>query len=90
MITYEQAGRLVHGQNLYSLTQSYPHRSKGASKAPVRVRVSGAVKVWGASRPGEFKVPVKYGLRQSFYITPQNAAEWTLDEQEAIDALNRA
>jgi hypothetical protein len=48
-----------------------------------RVRRSGKTKTW-KTRPGEFRIPVKcefripvkYGLYQSFYITHENAHEW--------------
>ena len=42
---------------------------------PAVCRASGKCQVW-ATRPNEFKLPVKYGLKQSFYITPANAADW--------------
>lgn len=35
-------------------------------------RRSGQTKTW-TTRPAEFRVPVKYGLRQSDYITELNA-----------------
>lgn len=44
-------------------------------KTPVRCRATGKCKIW-RSRPAEFRLPVKYGLRQSFYIDQKNAAEW--------------
>lgn len=44
-------------------------------KTPVRCKRTGKTQTW-KTRPGEFKIPVKYGLRESFYITNQNAAEW--------------
>ena len=43
---------------------------------PVQCRSNGTCQVW-KTRPNEFKLPVKYGLYQSFYITQDNAAEWT-------------
>jgi hypothetical protein len=46
-----------------------------ADGTPVRCRASGACKTW-KTRPDDFRLPVKYGLRQSFYITPRNAHEW--------------
>lgn len=48
---------------------------KGADKTPVRCRATGKCQTW-VTRPDDFKLPVKYGLRQSFYITPANAGEW--------------
>lgn len=42
---------------------------------PVKCRKTGALKVW-KTRPGDFRQPVKYGLKQSFYITPDNIGDW--------------
>lgn len=50
---------------------------KNADGSPVRCRANGKVKRW-KTRPTEFRLPVKYGLKQCFYITPHNAHEWTL------------
>lgn len=44
---------------------------------PVRRRASGKLKTW-KTRVNAFKLPVKYGLRTSFYITNENAHEWNL------------
>jgi hypothetical protein len=48
---------------------------KNADKTPLRARASGQCQTW-KSRPGDFKLPCKYGLKQSFYITEANAADW--------------
>jgi hypothetical protein len=48
---------------------------KNADGTPVRCRVNGACKTW-VTRPSEFRLPVKYGLKQCFYITQDNASEW--------------
>jgi hypothetical protein len=67
---------LHYGQNLY-------HRTKKMSDgAPLRVRVSGRCKTW-STRPDEFRLPVKFGLYQSFYITHHNAGEWTTVEPQS-------
>lgn len=58
--------------------QIFHHVSlKNADKTPARCRVNGKCKVW-ATRPNEFRLPVKYGLKTCFYITPENAAEWQI------------
>ena len=46
-----------------------------ADGTPVRCRKAGKLKTW-KSRPQDFKLPVKYGLKNSFYITPENIGEW--------------
>ena len=43
--------------------------------SPLRCRKSGKAKTW-ATRPFEFRQPVKHGLKQSFYITPENIRDW--------------
>jgi hypothetical protein len=40
--------------------------------ATVRIRRNGQTKTW-KTRPNDFRIPVKYGLRECFYITPDNA-----------------
>jgi hypothetical protein len=42
-----------------------------------QVRQNGKVKLW-KTRPTEFKIPVKYGLYEYFYITQDNAHEWEI------------
>lgn len=46
-----------------------------ADGTPVRARRNGATKTW-KTRPSDFRVPVKHGLKDCFYITPSNAADW--------------
>lgn len=45
---------------------------------PVRCRATGKCQTW-KTRPDNFKLPVKYGLYMSFYITPENADQWVAD-----------
>lgn len=48
---------------------------KNADGTPARCRVNGKCKTW-KTRPDDFQLPVKHGLRDTFYITPFNAADW--------------
>lgn len=48
---------------------------KNADGTPRRARRNGKTATW-KSRPTHFKVPVKHGLKNCFYITEQNAHEW--------------
>lgn len=48
---------------------------KDSAGAPVRCRVNGTCQTW-KTRPDDFRLPVKHGLRECFYITPSNAAQW--------------
>lgn len=77
MITKEIATTMKRGTILY-------HRTvKNADKSPARCRVNGKCQTW-KSRPEAFKLPVKHGLRDCFYITEgPEAAHWTTDEEEA-------
>ena len=59
---------LRHGQILH-------HESvKNADGTPARCRVNGAIKLW-KTRPDDFRLPVKHGLKDCFYITPENSSE---------------
>lgn len=48
---------------------------KNKDGTPARCRATGKCKVW-KTRPNDFKLPVKHGLYDSFYITNDNASEW--------------
>lgn len=51
--------------------------AKNADGTPLRCRANGKCKTW-KTRPDEFRLPVKYGLKQCFYITEDNANEWNI------------
>lgn len=55
---------------------------KNSRGLPVVCRVNGKCKTW-KKQTDKFKLPVKYGLRDCFYITNDNAYEWCLTEEEA-------
>lgn len=70
----------------------YFRMGSNADGSPVRWRINGKVKLW-KTRPDEFKVPIKYGLKQCDYITHLNADMFYLTEDEvyrcwAIQALS--
>ena len=50
-------------------------RLTNADGSPMRCRATGKCKVW-KTRPSEFRLPVKRGLRESFYIDNDNASDW--------------
>ena len=50
---------------------------KGSDKQPIRCRATGKCQIW-KTRPDDFKLPVKFGMYNSFYITPANAADWVV------------
>lgn len=73
MITKNDALVLRQGQVLYHVK----HKNRDGSA--MRARVNGRTVVW-KTRPNDFKVPMKHGLKHCFYLTPSNAAEWLLEE----------
>jgi len=52
---------------------------KNADGTPLRARKTGSVKTW-ATRPNDFRLPMKHGLKQCFYIDQNNAYLWVLPE----------
>lgn len=82
MITKDIATNLKHGTELRHVTL------KNADKiSAVRCRVNGQCKTW-KTKPAEFQLPVKHGLKQCFYITPANADQWeTVAQAEARAAV---
>jgi len=60
--------------------QTFEHISlmtKAKKPTPIQVRRSGKTQTW-KTRPNEFKIPVKYGLYESTYITHLNCNEWNV------------
>lgn len=58
--------------------QHFEHMTKtNKDGTALRARRSGATKTW-KTRPNEFKIPVKYGLYESFYIDHNNCDEWII------------
>ena len=53
----------------------YHYRERNADGTPLRVFVNGKCQTW-KTRPDEFRLPVKYGLRNCLDITDKNAWEW--------------
>ena len=50
---------------------------KNADKTPLRARVNGKIKLW-KTRPNEFRLPMKHGLRNCFYLNEHNYHDWKL------------
>jgi hypothetical protein len=71
MITKEQATALQYRTELYHRTAT------NADGTPLRCRVNGKTQTW-KTRPTHFRIPVKHGLRNCFYITQDNAHEWDI------------
>lgn len=63
-----------------SYRQTLYHRFvRNADGTALRCRINGAVKTW-ATRPNDFRIPVKSALRGYGYITQQNGDGWCLRE----------
>ncbi len=54
---------------------------KNADDTPVRCRANGVCKTW-KTRPKDYRLPVKHGLRECFYITPVNNMDWEVTEED--------
>jgi hypothetical protein len=51
---------------------------KNADGTPLRCRSNGKCQVW-KTRPNDWKLPVKHGLYDYFYIDAANAHEWNCE-----------
>lgn len=71
MVTKEEFIALGHGQNVEHVTL------KNSDGSPLRARRNGMVKTW-KTRPAEFSVPMKHGLKDCFYITHHDCDKWVL------------
>ena len=74
---YATVGPAITSENVGANSELWHRTARNADGSPVRCRVNGQVKRW-ERRPNEFRLPVKYGLRECFYLTNRNAAEWTV------------
>ncbi len=55
------------------------HRSLTDSRGfPMKCHSNGKLKTW-KTRPNDFQLPVKYSVRQCFYITPSNINDWVIE-----------
>lgn len=72
-LTKAQAVALSHGATLYHRTM------RNSDGTALRARPNGRCQTW-VTRPEEFRLPAKHGLRDTFYITHTNCGEWSLVE----------
>ena len=45
---------------------------------PARCRANGQLKLW-KTRPSNFSLPVKYGLKTCFYLNPVTILDWVIE-----------
>jgi hypothetical protein len=67
----------VNRENAMTANRFEHVSSKNADKTPTRAKRNGKTKTW-VTRPQEYKIPVKYGLKTCFYITPENCDDWNV------------
>jgi hypothetical protein len=77
---------MVTKEEALTASTFYHVRERNADGTAVRCRANGKCKTW-KTRPGDFRVPVKYGLKVCFYITHWNAAEWSTEDP--VEAAER-
>ncbi len=70
-VNRKTVGWLRHGDELWH------KEATNADGTPLRARVTGGLVTW-KTRPEEFRLPVKHGLRECFYITQENCGEWAI------------
>lgn len=86
MITKEQAIALGAGALRGPIYSMQAVTGRGKNQRPTECRVNGRCQTW-ATRPGEFRLPIKAGFRNTFQMWHYSASEFTLDENEARRAL---
>lgn len=79
MVTQQQAA--THNRFHYAPACAVHVGPRGGVTTRVEVwRANGALKMW-KTRPGEFRLPIKYGLRGYSYLTHLNAADFHIAEE---------
>lgn len=74
---YALVGPDVTFESVESTREFWNRTARNSDGSPLRCRANGRVKTW-KTRPNEFRLPVKYGLRECFYITEATAYQWTI------------
>lgn len=82
MITKEQATALPVGQTLYHAT------ARNYDGSALRARVNGACKTW-ARRPDEWRLPLKHGLKNCFYVYDYTATDWLAFDPVELAKIKR-
>lgn len=63
----------------------YHRKLRNSDGTALRARATGQCQTW-KTRPTHFKLPVKHGMYESFYITHDNACDWSLEDPTAKPA----
>lgn len=75
MITKEMAENSMYRQEFWAKD----HKGK-----VIRARVNGKCRVW-KTKPGKFRLPMKFGLKDCFYIDEYNAGQWFGSKEEVSE-----
>lgn len=59
----------------------YHKTEKNSDGTAVRCRWNGVCKTW-KTRTDDFSLPVKYGLKTCFYLTPFNCEDWEITDSD--------
>ena len=77
-MTFAEAMTLKPGQIIYHIL------NKDSRGLPQKWRVSGKTKTW-KREPTKIRIPIKWGLRHSAYLTETNLGMFSLDENPSGD-----
>lgn len=84
MITKETAQTLGYGTTLHCCIKHECSKTVGPrggiTENITRVRVSGSCKTW-KTRPNEYHLPIKWGLRESYWIDEDNNRSFHLPSE---------
>jgi hypothetical protein len=74
---YAYIAEPVSIESVATATEFWHRTARDSRGYPVRCRKNGQLKLW-KTRPTEFRLPVKYGLKECFYLTEFNASDWVV------------
>ena len=74
LLSFEEQAMLTR-TDVMNQSTFYHVTLRNADGTAVRCRANGQLKTW-KTRPSEWRLPVKHGLRDCFYLGPSNAHEW--------------
>ncbi len=66
---------MITKQQVMTYRRFYHKTCRNADGTAARCRANGVCKTW-KTRPDDFRLPVKWGLKNCFYLTPTNANGW--------------
>ena len=64
-------------ESILNASEFWHRFMRNADGSPVRCRKSGKMQTW-KTRPEDYSQPVKYGLKESFRLTPANVQDWVV------------